>query len=385
MAVVGALLFAKYLAAQTPNSATPPGWGGYVLPAEVPYQPTLDQTAASGAECPPIYTEVLPPNDDAAWQAYATPNTGGPPIVLPDGSISMEPMPDGAPIAFPDGAMYPDTPEPSLRQSLIPPDARDGFFQKAKFTATWLPQFDENDLGWTDLKGEVVTALPFFTRENPIIITPSYQLHLLEGPQNRDLPPRLHDAAIDFHFFRIYDNHWIFDFAVAPGLYADDHSFDSNEAWRVNGRALAVYAPTVDLKWVLGVTYVDGGWAKVVPVVGVTYQPTDDVNYELVFPQPKISWRLPNSPIPGRDERWLYVGMDFANAAWAIEQSDGTPDVLAYRDYRLFVGLERKICGGLSRRVEIGYAFNRDIKLASNGPDDIGMGSTLMLRAGIAY
>ena len=117
-------------------------------------------------------------------------------------------------------------------------------------------------------RSEVVTALPFFTRENPIIITPWYELHFLDRPKGFDLPPRLNDLVMDFHIFRVYDNAWIFDFALTPGLYADDHSLDSSDACRLNGRAVGVYAPSPEWKWLLGVTYLNGAWAKVVPVVG---------------------------------------------------------------------------------------------------------------------
>ncbi len=294
--------------------------------------------------------------------------------------------PGVTPAVVPTNPDYPVTSEPDLKRSLIPPGARNGFFQKAAFSATWLPQLDSTSLGWTDLRAEVVTALPFFTRENPIIITPSYTLHFLDGPTNVDLPPRLNDLAMDFHIFRVYMNHWIADFAVTPGIYADDYSFDSSEAWRVNGRAVGVYAPTIDLKWAFGVTYLDGGWSKVIPVAGVIYTPTDDVEYRLVFPTPRISWRLENySPIPGRDERWVYVTMDYGNAAWAIQDQSGTEDVLASRDYQLIFGIERRLVGGVSHRLEIGYVFHRDIKVASISGNDISMGDTLMLRAGVSY
>lgn len=281
--------------------------------------------------------------------------------------------------------LYPGTTERSLRESLTPIDARNGFYQKARFTATELPQFDFYNIGWTDLRTDVVTALPFFTRENPIIITPSYEIHFLDRPIGFDLPPRLHDAAIDFHIFRVFDNHWIADFAVQPGLYADDHSFDSSDALRFTGRAISVYAPTINLKYALGVTYLDGGWAKVVPVAGVIYKPDDDTEYQLVFPTPRISKRLPWTNIPGKDERWMYLAVEYGNQAWAFEQDDGTPDVLASRDYRLILGVERKVVGGLSHRCEIGYVFNRDIKIASVSGNDISMDDTLLARVGISY
>jgi hypothetical protein len=362
---------APFPAAPAPEAA----WGGYALPAQVPYQPSLDGLP------------MIPPPDPTSplWQGYPPAvDENGQAIVL-DGTEPFGP-PVPLPSGVPEGSGYSITSEPDLKKSLIPMGARNGFFQKAKFTATYLPQLDYTSLGWTDLRTEVVTALPFFTRENPIIITPSYELHFLNRPYNIFLPPRLHDAAIDFHIFRVYDNHWIADFAVTPGIFSDDHSFDSSEALRINGRAIGVYAPTIDLKYALGVTYLDGGWSKVVPVAGVIWTPTDDVEYQLLFPTPRVSWRLNGlSAAPGSDERWVYVGLEYGNSAWAFEQPDGTPDVLASRDYRLVFGAERRVAGGVSHRIEIGYVFNRDIKVASISGDDISLDDTLLLRAGISY
>lgn len=382
------LTVVRLCAGQSPYEAAPAApttWGGYALPAQVPYQPTLD-----GAQV------VSGPIDGSqAWQAYPTTTPAGVPVFerpgtspvgAPPDAVYLDGAPPGAIHELPPGEpLYPGTTEPSLRESLTPPDARNGFFQKARLTAAVLPQFDYDNLGWTDIGAEVVTALPFFTRENPIIITPSYDIHILDRPINFDLPPTLHDAAIDFHVFRVFGNHWIADFAVQPGLYADDQSFDSSEALRFTGRALGIYAPTIDLKYVLGVTYLDGGWAKVVPVAGVVYKPNDDTEYQFVFPTPRVSWRLPWTNIPGKDERWMYLSVEYANQAWAFEQTDGDPDVLAYRDYRVIFGLERKIVGGLSHRCEIGYVFNRDMKIASISGEDISMDNTLIARAGISY
>jgi hypothetical protein len=345
--------------AQSPYSATPTpqtDWGGYAMPAPVPYQPTLP----------------------GELQPYPT-TTGVAPVYLGPGAAPVAPV---APMQEP---LYPADATPTLRESLTPPDARNGFFQKAKFQAAWIPRFEDDSLGWTDLRTDIVTALPFFTRENPIIITPSYELHFLDGPEGIDLPPRLHDLALDLHVFRVFANTWIADFAVTPGLYADDDSLDSSEALRVNGRALGIYAPSLDVKWVLGVTYVNGGWAKVVPVAGVILTPNDDVSYELVFPRPRAAWRLAASPVPGKEEYWFYIQGEFANAAWAFEQSDGDPDVLAYRDFRALMGVERKVIGGVSSRIEVGYVFNRDIKVASISGDDISLDTSMLLRAGISY
>jgi hypothetical protein len=372
-----ALLVDVSASAQTqyPAAAPPPAtaWGGYAIPAQVPYQPTLPADSPA----------VVPDSASPVWQTY-------PPTVDPTGQsvILGGTAPMGPPIAVP-GDQPADTgysvSEPDLKKSLVPLGSRDGFFQRIKLTTTWIPQLEDDSLGWTDIRTDLVTALPFFTRENPIIITPTYEIHFLDGPDNLALPPRLHDASIDFHIFRVYDNHWIADFAVTPGVYADDYSFDSSKALRINGRALGIYAPTVDLKWVLGVTYLDGGWSKVVPVAGVMYTPTDDVEYQLVFPTPRVAWRLSSSPCPGQDERWVYVAMEYGNSAWAIQQANGAEDELASRDYRVLIGYEHKVVGGVFSRIEAGYVFNRDLKVASISANDIPLDNSFLLRLGVSY
>jgi hypothetical protein len=385
------LVISRICAAQTPYPVAPatpmvqPSWGGYALPTQVPYQPTLDGAAVAAGTYDPNQTWQGYPGQSVAVPIGSQPVETGP-MVPPGDAVYLDGAPPGVAHELPPGTpLYPGTTEPSLRESLTPPDARNGFFQKVRLAADVLPQFSDDSLGWTDFGVDVVTALPFFTRENPIIITPTYDIHFLDRPVGFELPPTLHDVAIDFHIFRVFGNHWIADFAVQPGLYGDSDSLDASEALRFTGRALGVYAPTIDVKYVLGVTYLDGGWAKVVPVAGVIYKPNDDLEYQLIFPTPRISWRLPGSAIPGKDERWMYVAVEYANQAWAFQQADGVTDVLAYRDYRVILGLERKVVGGLSRRFEIGYVFNRDMKIASVSGNDIGMGSTLIARVGVAY
>jgi hypothetical protein len=313
---------------------------------------------------------IADPN--AVWQAFpgagATPY-GGPALL-------------GPPVDFDPPLVSPAAGGPP---SLLPPGTRSGVFQKAKFTATWLPQLDDDGLGWTDLRSEIVFGLPFFTRETPIVITPTYEAHFLDRPAAYDLPPRLHDLSIDFHHFRRLGDHWIADFAVTPGLYADDHSLDSSDAFRLNGRAVGVYEPNQMWKWLLGVSYVNGGWNKIVPIAGFVYKPSDDVEYEAVFPAPRAAWRLPSSPIPGQDEYWIYIAGEFTSSIWAFEQFGGTDDIFAYRDLRLILGLEHKVIGGLSSRAEIGYVFDRQMKIASTGSNDIDLGETLLLRVGLVY
>lgn len=401
LAVAVTLLLSAIAAAQSPsvpNSGAMSGWGGRAVSAQVPYQPTLATDSSSPAYGVTAYGLPLNGVNAAAvgtqveGQAYTLQGPVSLPAVAADSTVGVSvpspyanALPPGAaPLLAPQPPTFPDAAPSGLRPLPRSPDARDGFFQKAKFTAGWIPRLHDDGLGWTDLRTEFSVGVPFITRETPMLITPSYELHFLDRPPGVDLPPRLHDLVIDFNHFRRVTDNWIANIAVAPGYYTDDYNFDSSDALRINGRALAIYDPTPEWKGILGITYVHGGWAKVVPVAGVVYEPNDDVKYELVFPRPRVAWRLPNSPVPGRDEWWFYVLGEFANAIWAIDQNNGTADMFAYRDWRVMLGLERKIIGGLSSRCELGYVFNREYKLATNGAE-IELDNSLLVRAGIAY
>ena len=88
--------------------------------------------------------------------------------------------------------------------------------------------------------------------------------------------------------------------------------------------------------------------------------------------------------MPGTDERWFYIGGEFGGGAWAVQRTDGTNDRLDITDWRIFLGLERRIIGGLSRRIEVGYVFSRTLEYESDGKE-VDLPETMMLRAGLTY
>jgi hypothetical protein len=277
-------------------------------------------------------------------------------------------------------------PEQQAAESLLPAGTRDGVFQKAKFTSTYLPQWEDDSLGIVDLRSSLVFGLPFFTRETPIVIEPEYRVQFLERPTPSvaDLPPRLHDAAVEFRHFRRLSDRWIFDSAVTVGYYADDHSFDADDAFRVTGRALGVYEATEEWKWVFGVAYLNRAGASVLPIVGLAFD-TDTVKYELVFPRPRAAWLLPGSVID-QDEQWAYVMGEFGGGVWAIERPlTGAPDTLTTRDIRILFGYERKVVGGVSTRFEVGYVFAREMEFDSGTPAEVSLDDTILVRAGVSY
>lgn len=269
---------------------------------------------------------------------------------------------------------------PRASDSVLPPGTRNGFFQKLNVGAFWMPRLEDDSVGITGVDLDIVFGLPFPERETPLIITPAYRVKFLEGPDFTDLPSRLHEAEVDFHHFRKISPRWLLDGAVTIGAYGDDSRL--GDGVRVSGRGLGIYDHCNGWKSVVGVVYLNRAGYSVLPAVGLTYA-MDDLKLDLLFPRPRIAWRT-SCNCPDMDERWVYMQGEFGGNIWAVRRASGMNDDLAYRDLRILIGTERKLVGGVSRKWELGYVFDREIEYDSEGFES-GLDDALFLRGGLTY
>jgi len=304
------------------------------------------------------------------------------PAVLPD-----EQSPAGRLVSHPDSAAElvqapgetspPDQPE-------LPPDARPGMFQKLIFDGEWLPRSGCNGLGLSSLELKTILALPIPSRDYPLIITPGFAVHYFDGPAGPDVPPRLYDAYTQFRWMRRLGPRWGIDLAVTPGVFSDFHQ-STDDNLRVTGHGIAAWTYTPELKFVLGAAYVDRMSTDVLPVCGLIWTPHEDVKFELVFPSPRIARRIYTFGSWADDvQDWLYLAGEFGGGIWAVERTSGAVDKVDYTDFRVILGLERKVIGGLDGRLEVGYVFGREIRYASGTPG-LEPPDTFMLRGGVTY
>jgi hypothetical protein len=266
----------------------------------------------------------------------------------------------------------------------LPPGARNGVFQKVLFDAAWLMPGGADGMGSNDLQLQSIFALPCPTIQSPLVITPGFAVHYLDGPQGVDLPPRLHEGYAQFRWLSQVTPTLGLDLAVTPGIFSDFQQ-ESSDAFRLTGHGAAAWTWTNTAKIVLGAAYLDRPDAGVIPIGGVIWTPHEDVTFDLVFPHPKISQRIYWSGQQGDAvQDWLYVAGEFAGDAWAIRRADGTDDQVVLSDYRFILGVERKVTGGLSSRFEVGYVFGRRIRYTSGTPE-FRPSDTIMLRGGLTY
>jgi len=272
-----------------------------------------------------------------------------------------------------------------------PRDNRCGAFQKLSFVNTYLPRMGSDGFGLYDAELTSVWGLPCPTKDAPLVITPGFATHWLNGPSNLDIPAQLHDVYTEFRWLPKIGDYFRADVAVQPGYYSDwDGS--SIRGVRILGHVSGIYDCTPTFQLVLGAAYLDRPDIEVLPIAGFIWKPDADAEYRVVFPAPKIAWCLLNDwwlmsdprPAKRNTELWLYLGGELGGGTWAIRHSDGTSDLMSYSDWRVFLGMETKSLVWLGSFIEVGYVFHRTIRLTSIG-NDVDFGDTVMARAGVYY
>ncbi len=270
------------------------------------------------------------------------------------------------------------------KQPERPPGARAGMFQKLIFTGSWLGRGGVENFGASDLELKTILALPIPSRDYPLIITPGFGVHYLDGPAGRNVPARVYDAYVQFRWMRRIGSNWGIDLAVTQGVFSDFEHNDSR-AYRITGHAVSAYTCNPQWKIVLGAAYIDRFSTNVLPVAGVQWTPRDEWKLDLVFPHPRIAWRYNcNGPEHDRIEDWLYIAGELGGGTWAVAEPSQSSEMIDYTDYRLILGLQRKVTQGLDAHAEIGYVFERKIRFERSAPEYRPAG-TVMLRAGVTY
>ncbi len=195
-----------------------------------------------------------------------------------------------------------------------------------------------------------------------------------------EAPAHVYDASLDVGW-RPRLARWLFaDLGVTPGLYGDFRRIDSH-TFRPRGRAIAIVAFSPQLQVAAGVLYINRLHPKIMPAGGIIWSPNEDTRYELLFPQPKGTWRLLTT---GTTQWWGYLAGEFGGGTWSVVRADGRPDVVDYRDLRLLAGMEWRTPTGFKAHVEVGYAFQRELRFISATPE-FAPDHTVLLRAGVGF
>ncbi len=264
----------------------------------------------------------------------------------------------------------------------LPPGAKPGMLQQAMYTITELPKLSSGGLGMTVLDKWVTIGIPAPTVDSPLLLTPGFSGTLLDSPAGVDLPGELFDAYLQARWMRKVGERLGVDVAVAPGWYSDFRN-DSAQSLRITGHGFGAWEASDDLRIVAGLIYLDRYDVNMLPAGGILWTPADDKRFEMIFPRPRLAWRVAEHT---RAAQWVYLAAEFGGNQWAMQSATGHDQVVVIRDYRLIAGWERKPADlGISWRLESGFVFGRTVQFYDSNDQPFHPGNTFMVRAGAWY
>jgi len=329
---------------------------------------------------------AVPPADagaDALWER------GGFASMLPKFRLAgfADPQDLTEPL-LPDDVAPPGQPrrefEPPAGRKL-PPGAKPGPLQQAIFTVSELPRLGADGLGLTTLDTSLTIGLPAPTVNSPLLLTPGFGTTLVDeapGPADPGLPAQLYESWLQARWLRKVGSRLGIDLAVAPGWYSD-FANDTAEALRVTGHGFGAWEARDDLTVVAGAIYLDRYDVNLLPAGGLLWTPADDRRFEIIFPRPRLAWRVSESP---RAAQWVYLAGEFGGNQWAVRRDDGSDDIVVYHDYRLLAGWERRPAGlGANWRLEAGWVTGRLVEYYVTDTADRRPADTFVIRAGAWY
>ncbi len=237
---------------------------------------------------------------------------------------------------------------------------RKSFYQGSEVLAGHL--FDTGDkLGGMDQTFEEVRAsfgVPLGSMDNLLGFRPYFRADHLRGPVGIDAPGTLYDTGVAIFNQKTWTDRWTSTIVVTPSVRSDMTT--SEKAFRLFGLALANWKCRDDLTLSFGAVYFDRADFRLLPAIGLSWQPTPQWKIDATMPRPRISKRLWKDG--GNAEGWAYMGGSIGGNTWAVTRANGARDELTIRDLRLLFGYEVIRHGNRGCFVEGGAAFDRRIE-----------------------
>jgi hypothetical protein len=243
---------------------------------------------------------------------------------------------------------------------------------------------DPTDLGINDTEVAVTMTLPnFLWSQQPLFISPAFALHLWDGPVGPpyDLPPSAYSAYLDFQWTSDPNLQLGIELGARVGVYTDFDTMNT-DSLRLQGVALGRARLTPTLTFKLGAMYLDRNKVKILPAGGFVWQPSSQVRFDILFPNPKLTQYITTV---GTSELWWYVAGEYGGGAWTIERADGSSDRIDINDIRVMLGLEWMSQRGFGGFVEAGFVFEREVIYVVDPSDSFDPDDTFMVRAGISF
>lgn len=304
---------------------------------------------------------VLPP---ATWDPYGSPGAQSTPL------LSQDPYVQGTP------------PEIPLTFSNV-----FKFRQDLRFDYLWMSGNTPQQFGFNQVDLSATFAFPFFSKQqNPVLVTPGMTVYFLSNP-GLDGPHELYDAFLDAAWNPRVNEWFSAELGFRIGVYSDfTRVIEQSIRYTGHGLAVLAFSPSIQVK--AGVVYLDRVYIKMLPAGGIVWTPNKDVRLDILFPNPKLARRITTY---GTTDWWLYLRGEYGGDSWTISglwtpgSDQANIQKVDYNDIRVALGTEFIRRGGLSGQIEVGCAFDREIRAFPTGGPTSVPDTTVFLHAGLSF
>jgi len=194
------------------------------------------------------------------------------------------------------------------------------------------------------------------------------------NPDNAPLPDTLQSTSLVLGADVELSDKWLMRFEFQPGIYSDFENVDSND---FNVPMIFGFSYIVDrnLQWVFGAQVNLFNAIPVMPGAGVRWQFADAWTLSLIFPQPRITYKI--------NEQWqVYAGGELKGGSYRTGNDFGTNSgnpalnnaLVNYTEIRAGAGFSYKIHPAVTVDLDGGWVVSRsydyfraDTKMKSDG------------------
>lgn len=202
-----------------------------------------------------------------------------------------------------------------------------------------------------------------------------------DGPDGTNLPGQVDQISSDLELGFFNDGPWSGQIAFHPQIVESYEARLDRNAFNFDGRAIATYAASPQMSYVMGLAIWDRVNTLVVPHAGVVWTPNDRWEFRILYPKSRISYFLGNR---WNADFWLYATAEYTAEAWQSSVNEPrAEDRLQITDDRVTLGLRWDL-GRYSFFTEGGFVFNRRVKFAGSTPP-FDLDNSGMFRVGLRY
>ncbi|MBA4030530.1 MAG: hypothetical protein C0478_06520 [Planctomyces sp.] len=330
----------------------------------------------------PTYGSTPGAQPGAPTAQFGAPPTNQAPYLAPQGGY-QDPF-----------LQYPGNAVPDSMGAYGSPQQSFGVNGPQPFRTGWIPSMEHGYLAPANATGgnssgnmqifEIDGELRYNTimgRGGLFSIAPQFGMRFWDGPLSPNLPGEVYRFGLDMQLDTVPVNGWGVRVGFNPSINTDLDASIGSDAFNWDGTAALVYQASPTFTIVGGLTYWDRVDNFLLPYGGVIWLPSDRWEFQILFPQGKISYFLGNAL---NGSHWLYVSGGFHAESYQIQmQGPDVAEQIQFTDWRVMLGIRSDHCY-YEKFIEVGAVLGREVDFKYGTPN-FDLSDTFMARFGIRF